>query len=96
MRIKRLDSSYVNCSVGGWQRRAVSQVNGHGVSKMANPAVLVFVGLAMPVAGGLEGKGHNQESHKSGQDPAGYPRPRVQLKTPKEMVVRRSKECNRC
>jgi hypothetical protein len=74
----------------------VSQVNSYGVSKMADSAVLVFVGLAVPVAGGLEGKGHNQESHESGQDPAGYPRPRVQLKTPKEMVVRRSKECNRC
>jgi len=37
------------------------------MSEMADAAVLIFVGIAVPVAGGLEGKAHDGGGQKDGQ-----------------------------
>ena len=42
--------------------RAMREVNGYGVGKMADPAVLIFE-LIVPVASGLEGERQNERSH---------------------------------
>jgi len=52
-----------------WQRGAMRQVNGYGMSKMADPAVLVFEGLIMPVACCLKGKRQHHDRHHNGQKP---------------------------
>jgi hypothetical protein len=74
LRIHRLEASDANRSAGKRQCCAVTQFDGYRMREMADPAVLVLEGIAVPVAGGLDGKGHNQESHKSGKDAARYPR----------------------
>jgi len=72
--VHSLDASYANCGVGGWQRGAVTQIDSDGMREMADTAVLVLEGFAVPVAGGLDGKRHDQESHKCGQEAACHPR----------------------
>jgi hypothetical protein len=41
------------------QRGAMREIHGGCMGKMANTTVLIFVGVAMPVAGGLEGEAHH-------------------------------------
>ena len=49
-----------------WQRGAVRQVHGYGVSKMANTTVLIFEGLVVPMARRLKGKRQHHSRHKDG------------------------------
>jgi hypothetical protein len=51
-----------------WQRGAMREINGYRVSKMADPAVLVFEGLVVPVARCLESKRQYDSSHKDGRE----------------------------
>jgi len=39
------------------------EVNGYGVGKMADPAVLLVFELVVPVSSGLEGERKNERSH---------------------------------
>jgi hypothetical protein len=43
--------------------RAMREVNGYGVGKMADPAVLLVFELIVPVARGLKGERKNARSH---------------------------------
>ena len=43
--------------------RAMREVNGYGVGKMADPAVLLVLELVVPVSSGLEGERKNERSH---------------------------------
>jgi hypothetical protein len=49
--------------LGNRKRRAMRQVNGYGVCKMADPAVLLVFELIVPVARGLKGERQNERSH---------------------------------
>jgi hypothetical protein len=49
------------------QRGALREIDGRRMGKMTNTAVLIFVGVAVPVAGGLEGEAHHGEGQKDGQ-----------------------------
>ena len=49
------------------QPGAMREVNGYRVSDMANAAVLVFERPAVPVACGLQCKGHHQDRHDDGE-----------------------------
>jgi hypothetical protein len=51
------------------QHCGVQEVNNHGMSDMADEALLIFEGIAVPVAGGLERKGQHEDGHEDGQDP---------------------------
>ena len=52
------------------QSRAVRQVNSYRVRDMADAAVLVFEGPVVPVACGLQRKGHHHKGQNGGQYPA--------------------------
>jgi hypothetical protein len=64
------------------QRGAMREVNGYGVSKMADAAVLVFEGLVVPVAGCLKGKRQYECGHYNGHDPIRRSPVLEQLHTP--------------
>jgi hypothetical protein len=44
------------------KRRAMRQVNGYGMGKMADPAMLLVFELVVPVPSGLEGERKNERS----------------------------------
>ena len=80
VRVYRLDSNYMNRSGRCRQSCAVTEIDDYRVSEMADAAVVIFVGLRMPVRGRLNGKRHHQESHQSGDDAPDDLMPRVQRK----------------
>jgi hypothetical protein len=45
------------------KRRAMRQVNGYGVGKMADSAMLLIFELIVPMACGLKGERQNERSH---------------------------------
>jgi hypothetical protein len=49
------------------QPGAMREVYGYRVRDMANAAVLVFEGPVVPVARGLQCKGHHQDRHNDGE-----------------------------
>ena len=53
-----------------WQPGAMREVNGYRVSDMANAAVLVLEGSAVPVARGLQCERHHHKGQEGGQYPA--------------------------
>ena len=97
IRVHRLDPNYANRIGRCRQRCRVIEINGYRVREMADAAVVILVGLCVPVPGRLESERHHQESHHRGDDATGDFRLRVQLKElPQEMVIRRSGKGNRC
>src|SRR5580704_10302637 len=80
-----------------WRRKdgAVRQVHCNGVSKMADPAVLVFKRLVVPVACRLESEGQYKSGHHNSYNPVCRPPPHLQPNTPTQMLLRRDNKRNR-
>lgn len=64
------------------KRRAMRQVNGYGVGKMADPAVLLVFELIVPVARGLKGERQNERSHQNSNDSECYSPTHISSRTP--------------
>ena len=64
------------------KRRAMRQVNGYGVGKMADPAVLLVFELIVPVARGLKGERQNERSHQNSYDSECYSPTHIQPEHP--------------
>jgi hypothetical protein len=66
-----------------WNRKCCTmrKVDGYGVSKMTDPAMLIFE-LIVPVAGGLKGERQYKRSHHHGHNPVCSLPPHVQSTTP--------------
>jgi hypothetical protein len=77
------------------QRGAMREVDGYGVSKMADAAVLVFEGLVVPVAGCLESKRQHDSSDHNGQKPVCRSPLHIRTETPAQILLRRGTRCNR-
>jgi hypothetical protein len=79
----RIEPTY---RVRRWQRGSVRKVNRYGVSKMAEPAVLVFERLVVPVASRLERERQHKGGHHDSYNPICYPPPHLQPNTPTDIT----------
>ena len=64
------------------KRRTMRQVNGYGVGKMADPAVLLVFELIVPVARGLKGERQNERSHQNSYDSECYSPTHISSRAP--------------
>jgi hypothetical protein len=74
--------------VGNRKCRAMRQVNGYGVGKMADPAMLLIFKLIVPVAGSLECEGQYEYGHHNGHNSVCYPPPHVRPNTSAQILLR--------
>jgi hypothetical protein len=72
------------------KRRAVRQVNGYAVGKMADPAMLLVFDLIVPMAGGLEGERQYECSDYNCHNPICRSPPHTGSKYLAKILLRRS------
>lgn len=86
LRIRRFDANSAKRRVRDRERCAMTQVKGCRMSEMADAAVMVLVGLGVPVSGGLQRKRHHQHRHQGGEDSLRDSSLPVQFRTPQKDV----------
>jgi|GEM_PF-5065939 len=64
-----------------WQRGAMRKVNGYGMGKMTDAAVLIFE-LAVPVSSGLKSERQYERGHHDGGNPVRHSPSLEQPNTP--------------
>ena len=95
MRLDGASLNRPNDRIRGLKPSAVREVNGYRVCDVANAAVLVFKRPVVPVARGLQRERHHHQRQQCGQNSARDVPPVQQYsKTPKPMILRRSKSGN--
>ena len=72
-----------------WNRQCAGmrEVNGYGVGKMADPAVLLVFELIVPVPGGLKGERQYERSHQNSYDSECHSPTHISSRAPRQDVT---------